>query len=70
MLATSEVQVASLRARVAEYERRMSRAREAMKTAPQVEAEAAQLNRDYEINKKNYERPGVAARVGGDVGRA
>lgn len=54
VMATSEVQVASLRARVAEYERRMSRAREAMKTAPQVEAEYAQLNRDYEINQKNY----------------
>jgi len=54
MVSTSEVQVASLRARVAEYERRLGRAREAMKTAPQVEAEFAQLNRDYEINKKNY----------------
>jgi len=54
MLATSEVQVASLRARVSEYESRLSRAREAMKTAPQIEAEYAQLNRDYEINKKNY----------------
>ncbi|MDO9194993.1 XrtA system polysaccharide chain length determinant [Rhodoferax sp.] len=54
LLATSEVQVASLRARVAEYETRFSRARELMKTAPQVEAEFAQLNRDYDINKKNY----------------
>ena len=54
MLATSEVQVASLRARVGEYEARFSRAREMMKTAPQIEAEFAQLNRDYEINKKNY----------------
>jgi len=54
VLATTEVQVASLRARVAEYEARFNKAREAMKTAPQIEAEYAQLNRDYEINKKNY----------------
>ena len=54
LLATAEVQVASLRARVGEYESRFSRARELMKTAPQIEAEYAQLNRDYEINKKNY----------------
>lgn len=55
MLATSEVQVAALRARVAEYGARYEQARTSMKTAPQLEAEAAQLNRDYEINKKNYE---------------
>ena len=54
LLATAEVQVASLRARVGEYESRFNRARELMKTAPQIEAEYAQLNRDYEINKKNY----------------
>lgn len=54
MLAASEVQVASLRARVREYEARFSRARELMKTAPQIEAEFAQLNRDYDINKKHY----------------
>jgi hypothetical protein len=39
---------------VGEYEARFSRAREMMKTAPQIEAEFSQLNRDYEINKKNY----------------
>ena len=55
MLAASEVQVASLKARVSEYESRMGRAREQMKTAPQIEAEFAQLNRDYAIHKKNYE---------------
>ena len=54
VMATSEVQVAALRARVAEYESRHARARESMKTAPQIEAEFAQLNRDYDVNKKNY----------------
>jgi polysaccharide chain length determinant protein (PEP-CTERM system associated) len=52
--ATAEVQVASLRARVGEYEARYQRAREMMKAAPEIEAEFAQLNRDYDINKKNY----------------
>ena len=55
MMAESEVRVASLRARVSEYESRAVRAREMMKTAPQIEAEFAQLNRDYGIHKKNYE---------------
>ncbi|NRF66492.1 chain length-determining protein [Aquincola sp. S2] len=55
LLATSEVQVASLRARVAEYSSRYAQARAALKTSPQIEAEAAQLNRDYAIIKKNYE---------------
>ena len=54
LLATTEAQVASLSARVGEYESRMGRARALMKSAPQVEAELAQLNRDYEVNKKNY----------------
>lgn len=54
LLATSEVQVAALRARVGEYEARFRRARELMKTAPQIEAQFAQLNRDYDVNKKNY----------------
>ena len=54
ILATLEVQVASLRARVGEYGSRLAHARELMKIAPQVEAELAQLNRDYDVNKKNY----------------
>ena len=54
MLATSEVQVAALRARVGEYEARFNRARTMMKTAPQVEAEFTQLNRDYDNYKRNY----------------
>lgn len=55
MLATTEVQVAALRARVSEYSSRYAQALAAVKTAPQLEAEAAQLNRDYAIHKKNYE---------------
>ncbi len=55
MMAASEVQVAALKARVAEYGSRFEQARAMLKTAPQIETEAAQLNRDYEINKKNYE---------------
>lgn len=55
MLATSEVQVAALKARVAEYSARYSRVRELIRAAPQLESEASQLNRDYAINKKNYE---------------
>ena len=55
LLAASEVQVAALKARVAEFANRHNAAREALKTAPQIEAEAAQLNRDYAVVKKNYE---------------
>jgi polysaccharide chain length determinant protein (PEP-CTERM system associated) len=55
MLAAAEVQVASLRTRVGEYTARYNQARSQLKTAPQIEAESAQLNRDYAINKKNYE---------------
>ncbi|MCY7317024.1 MAG: chain length-determining protein [Rubrivivax sp.] len=55
MLATAEVQVAAIQARVEEYGSRYAQARESLKTAPQLEAEAAQLNRDYAITKKGYE---------------
>ena len=55
LLVTSEIQVASLRARVNEYESRFGRARVMMKSAPQIETEFSQLNRDYAIHKKNYE---------------
>ena len=55
LMATAEVQVASLKARVAEYQSRFALARAQSRTSPQIEAEAAQLNRDYAIIKKNYE---------------
>ena len=55
MLATAEVQSASIQARVDEYASRYAQVKESLKTAPQLEAEAAQLNRDYAITKKGYE---------------
>ncbi len=54
-LAKEEANVASLRTRVAEYEARYGQLKESGQQVPQIEAELAQLNRDYEINKKNYE---------------
>jgi polysaccharide chain length determinant protein (PEP-CTERM system associated) len=54
-LAENEATVASLRVRVAEYQSRYDRLKGSMKMIPQIEAEYAQLNRDYEIDKKNYE---------------
>lgn len=55
ILSTTEVQVASLRARVAEFESRVGLARVQLNLAPQIEAELAQLNRDYDVHLRNYE---------------
>lgn len=55
-LAEAEANAASLRARVSEYEERYKRTTALMKNQPQLEAELAQLNRDYELDKRNYEQ--------------
>jgi polysaccharide chain length determinant protein (PEP-CTERM system associated) len=55
-LAEAEANTASLRARVNEYEERYKRTTAVMKTQPQLEAEYTQLNRDYDLDKKNYEQ--------------
>jgi polysaccharide chain length determinant protein (PEP-CTERM system associated) len=54
-LAGAEATVASMRARVAEYNRRYSALQAAANAIPQYEAEFTQLTRDYEVTKKNYE---------------
>ncbi len=54
-LAQAEATVASLRTRAAEFASRYTTLQDSAKLMPQLEAEFAQLNRDYEINKKNYE---------------
>lgn len=54
-LGDAEATVASLQVRVKEYENRVIRLNKLVDTVPQVEAELARLNRDYAINKQNYE---------------
>lgn len=54
-LAEAEATVASLKTRVGEYEARQARLQASAKLVPQIEAEYSQLNRDYDIMKKNYE---------------
>ncbi len=69
-LGEAEANVASLRTRVAEYESRYKRTKEFMKFQPQLEAELVQLNRDYDIHKKNFEQLATrreAAELTGDL---
>jgi len=51
----SQGNVAALQVRVKEYRKRVNDLNELIDTIPKVEAELAKLNRDYEINKRNYE---------------
>ena len=54
-LATAEANVASLRATLASYESQSARLIRSARLVPEVDAEFAQLNRDYDIQKKTYE---------------
>ena len=54
-LAESEAAVAALRVRAADLQSRVSQLRASATRVPQVEAEMAQLNRDYDIIRRNYE---------------
>jgi protein tyrosine kinase modulator len=54
-LVDSEAKVASMRARVEEYTQRYNRLKSLSNSVPEVEASLAQLNRDYQVNKTNYQ---------------
>ncbi|NML60353.1 chain length-determining protein [Massilia sp. RP-1-19] len=72
-LSVEEARVASLRARVAEYASRVARVRANSTRAPEIEAQLAQLNRDYAINKANYEQlvsRREAAKLSGELSSA
>jgi polysaccharide chain length determinant protein (PEP-CTERM system associated) len=50
----ADVEVADLRTQLAAHEEKSRQLRQLLNTAPQVEAEFAQLNRDYDVNKAQY----------------
>lgn len=54
-LAETEAQVASLRSQLVAQQGRLDQVRSVAGRLPQVEAELVQLNRDYDIIRKNYD---------------
>lgn len=50
----AEVEAATLRTQIAETQSEVSKLRSMVDTIPKVEAELAQLNRDYEVNKAQH----------------
>jgi len=50
----AEANVASIRVRVNEYERRVNDLKESVDIIPKIEADLKRLNRDYEVNKSQY----------------
>ena len=66
-LAEAEAQVASLRSQLHAQQDRLAQARALAGRVPQVEAELAQLNRDYDVIRKNYDQL-VARRESASLG--
>ena len=54
-LPISEASVAALQVRVTRFQAQVDELRNLVDTIPRVEAELVRLNRDYNVNKKNYE---------------
>ncbi len=72
-LAESQAKVAAMRARVEEYTRRYNRLKSLSNSVPEVEASLAQLNRDYQVNKANYQellKRRESAKISGKLGSA
>lgn len=66
-LAKAESDVATLRTQLGAQQALLAKARDTASRVPQVEAELAQLNRDYEIIRKNYDQL-VARRESASLG--
>lgn len=50
----ADVEIAALRARIADGQRKVAELRKLVDTAPEVEAEFARLNRDYDVTRERY----------------
>ncbi len=50
----ADVEIAALRSELAQHHAKAAELRARLDTAPQIEAEFAQLNRDYDVNKAQY----------------
>jgi len=55
MLAKTEAELSALSERKSAYQARVANLQRYIDKIPKVEAELSQLNRDYDINKRNYE---------------
>ncbi|MGN6701623.1 MAG: XrtA system polysaccharide chain length determinant [Burkholderiaceae bacterium] len=69
-LSEADAKVAAMRARVGNYSERVAGLRSQAKAVPEIEAQFAQLNRDYEVNKANYQKliaSRDAAKLSGDL---
>jgi polysaccharide chain length determinant protein (PEP-CTERM system associated) len=55
-MAQADANVASLKARVDEYQEAASQLKKLVDTIPTIEAEFQQLNRDYGVHKANYQQ--------------
>jgi len=69
-LASAEANVAAMRARVTEYDFRYNELQAVADALPQIEAEYAQLTRDYEVIKSRYDKlleRRESAQISGDV---
>jgi len=51
----TDVEIAALRGQINESQRRIANLRQLVDTAPEVEAESARLNRDYEVTRTRYQ---------------
>jgi polysaccharide chain length determinant protein (PEP-CTERM system associated) len=72
-LSQAEARVASMQARVSELSARAARLRAQSAEAPEIEAQLAQLNRDYEVNRENYQKlveRRESAKLSGDLSSA
>ena len=72
-LSEAEARVASLQARVTEYSARLARLRTQTASVPEIEAQLVQLNRDYEVNRANYQKlveRRESAKMSGDLSSA